>query len=56
MSARDFRPLFIALLFGVSVSAHSETKLPEGAGREIVQSKCAGCHPCSTPPASNVNS
>ena len=44
MSARDFRPLFIALLFGVSVSAHSQTKLPEGAGREIVQSKCAGCH------------
>ena len=44
MSARDFRPLFIALLFGVSASAHSQTNLPEGAGREIVQSKCAGCH------------
>jgi virginiamycin B lyase len=44
MSARDFRPLFIALLFGVSVSAHSQTNLPEGAGREVVQSKCAGCH------------
>ena len=44
MSARDFRPLFIALLFGVSASAYSQTNLPEGAGREIVQSKCAGCH------------
>ena len=44
MSARDLRPLFIALLFGVSASAHSQTNLPEGAGREIVQSKCAGCH------------
>jgi virginiamycin B lyase len=44
MSACDFRPLFIALLFGVSVSANSQTKLPEGAGREIVQNKCAGCH------------
>ncbi len=44
MLARDFRPLFIALLFGVSASAHSQTNLPEGAGREIVQSKCAGCH------------
>jgi virginiamycin B lyase len=44
VSARDFRPLFIALLFGVSASAYSQTNLPEGAGREIVQSKCAGCH------------
>ena len=33
MSARDFRPLFIALLFGVSVSAYSQTNLPEGADR-----------------------
>src|ERR1700722_17622322 len=43
-STRDLRPLFIALLLGVSATAHSEINLPEGAGREIVQTKCAGCH------------
>jgi virginiamycin B lyase len=44
MSARHLRPLFIALLFGGSVSAHSQPDLPAGAGREIVLSKCAACH------------
>jgi virginiamycin B lyase len=44
VSTHNFRPLFIALLLGVSASAHSQTKLPEGAGREIVQNTCAGCH------------
>ena len=44
MSARDFRPLFIALIVGVSVSALSQTNLPEGAGKEIVQNSCSGCH------------
>ena len=44
MSVRDFRPLLFALLFSVSASAHSQTNLPEGAGRDIVQNKCAACH------------
>ena len=44
MSARDFRPLFIALLFCVGAAAYGQTNLPEGAGREIVQTKCAACH------------
>ena len=44
VSARDFRPVFIALIVGVSVSALSQTNLPEGAGKEIVQNSCSGCH------------
>jgi len=44
VSAQVFRPLLIALLFGVSVPVYSQTKLPAGAGKEIVQKACAGCH------------
>ena len=41
MSVRDFRTLFIALLFGVSVSAHSQTNLP-GA---LVEKSCRASAP-----------
>ena len=44
MSAQVFRPLLIALLFGVSAPVYSQTNLPGGAGREIVQNVCSGCH------------
>ena len=44
VSAQVIRPLLIALLFGVSAPVDSQTNLPEGAGKEIVQKACAGCH------------
>jgi virginiamycin B lyase len=44
MSARNLRPLLVALLLVGSASAYSQTNLPEGAGREIVQNTCGGCH------------
>jgi virginiamycin B lyase len=36
------RPLLVALLF--SSAAHSQTALPDGAGRQILENACAGCH------------
>jgi virginiamycin B lyase len=36
--------LSVALLLVGSPSAHSQTSLPEGVGREIVQNICGGCH------------
>ena len=44
MSAQPLASLFVALLLCGSLAAHGQTTLPEGAGKEILQSACAGCH------------
>ena len=44
MSAPLLRIFFVALLLCGSLAAHGQTKLPEGAGKEILHSACTGCH------------
>ena len=44
MSAQPLRSFFVALLLCCSVATHGQTTLPEGAGKEILQSACTGCH------------
>ena len=44
MSAKPLASLFVALLLCGSLAAHGQTTLPAGAGKEILQSACTGCH------------
>ncbi len=37
-------PCSLRFLLCGGLAAHGETTLPEGAGKEILQSACAGCH------------
>ena len=44
MAPQPLRSFFVALLLCGWLTAHGQTTLPEGAGKEILQSVCAGCH------------
>ncbi len=44
MSAQPLASLLIALHICLSSAAHGQATLPEGAGKEILQSACANCH------------
>lgn len=44
MSAQPLASLFAALLLCGSLDANAQTTLPDGAGKEILQSACGGCH------------
>jgi virginiamycin B lyase len=44
LSAQPLAFLFAALLLCGSLDAHGQTTLPDGAGKEILQSACTGCH------------
>jgi virginiamycin B lyase len=44
MSARLLRYLFSALLLLASLPVCGQSQLPNGAGKEIMQTACTGCH------------
>ena len=47
MPASLFRSCFAALVVCGGATAHAQTQLPDGAGKEILQNKCVGCHELS---------